>query len=299
MKRFTLHLSLLAWLSALLLTASAATARPLGSSPSAVQGGHGGDGVATVARANGDYSDPVAAMRDLRSWCPAPSAANPCLLRILPGVYSLGARHLAMVPHVDIEGSGEGSTKITATGSSSLWTGTVIGADAAELRAITIENTGGGTASLNYATAIFAPPLRLTQVTAHASGGGAYGSTAIAVLSPSSNPDSPISFPYRVSMSRVTAIADGGSGDVGIYFLSARASLEQMRVVASSGIVSLISQIELHDVRVDALDGTGLSCAESNLDLTDVTINAATGIHASQTGGLSIRRSSIFGSLSN
>ncbi len=39
---------------------------------------------------------------------PGPSAANPCLIKLGPGVFDLDDATLFMVPHVDIEGSGEG-----------------------------------------------------------------------------------------------------------------------------------------------------------------------------------------------
>ena len=56
-----------------------------------------------------------------------------------------------MKPYVDIEGSGELTTKITFTGSASSTTGTLVGANNAELRFLTVENTGGDA----YAIAIY------------------------------------------------------------------------------------------------------------------------------------------------
>ena len=58
----------------------------------------------------------------------------------MPGVYS---EQVTMKPYVDIEGSGELTTKITYTGSGSPNTGTVLGASNAELRFLSVENTGG------------------------------------------------------------------------------------------------------------------------------------------------------------
>ena len=48
---------------------------------------------------------------------------------------------ITMERYVDIEGSGELNTKITYHGSVSSATGTVVGADDAELRWLTVENT--------------------------------------------------------------------------------------------------------------------------------------------------------------
>jgi len=72
-----------------------------------------------------------------------PSATNPWLLRIGPGIYDLGAGALQMKSYVDVEGSGTGATIVTAAGSASVTTGTVVGANNAELRSLTVRNTGG------------------------------------------------------------------------------------------------------------------------------------------------------------
>lgn len=68
--------------------------------------------VAVVAESGGDYTDPVAAMNDNATWC---GGATPCLLKIMPGVYNLGANSLPMISGVDIEGSGPNMTKIVGT----------------------------------------------------------------------------------------------------------------------------------------------------------------------------------------
>src|SRR5207237_759139 len=64
-----------------------------------------------------------------------------------PGVYT---QRGTMKPIVDIEGSGELTTKITFTGSGVDTTGTAGGASTAEWRFLTVERPGGHT----YATAI-------------------------------------------------------------------------------------------------------------------------------------------------
>lgn len=58
--------------------------------------------VATVAKSGGDYTDPVAAMNDLSNWCAGPNA---CLLRIMPGLYTLSAP-LVLDPSVHVTGVG-------------------------------------------------------------------------------------------------------------------------------------------------------------------------------------------------
>ncbi len=108
--------------------------------------------VAIVATIGGDYGDPAAAMSDYASWCGTPSAVNPCLLKIMPGIYTVTSP-VVMQPYVDIEGSGENTTTITGaitSISSPPTTGTVRGASNAELRFLTVANTGG-----SFSTAIF------------------------------------------------------------------------------------------------------------------------------------------------
>lgn len=71
----------------------------------------------------------------------------------MPGVYDIGTNSLVMQAYVDIEGSGENVTKITGTLSPNEGTtyGVVLGASNAEIRFLTVENTGTGT----YTDAIY------------------------------------------------------------------------------------------------------------------------------------------------
>jgi hypothetical protein len=103
------------------------------------------------------------------------SATNPWLIKLDAGVYDLGSTTLAMRPYVDIEGSGEDVTKITAAGLG-YNTGTVNGTSNAELRFLTIENTGGpfdAIAVTVEGASPFAtgPSPKLTHVTLTSSGG--------------------------------------------------------------------------------------------------------------------------------
>ena len=95
-------------------------------------------------------------------------ANNPYLIKLGPGIYDIGTNSLQMKEYVDVEGSGENTTIITGhIGIDS--SGVVQGANNAEIRFLTVQNTGGGT----YAVAIYndsASP-KITNVTASASGG--------------------------------------------------------------------------------------------------------------------------------
>ena len=156
--------------------------------------------VITVAKGNGKFTDPVAAVNSITDA----SANNPYLVVIAPGVYTI-TQTLAMKPYVDIAGSGENVTKIT--GAISI---IVSGADNCALSSLTVENTGGGTASIALSNNNpFPTPRaypRITNVTATASGGtnnyGVFNSTS-----------GPLSFP----MTNVTAEASGYQRSYGVF----------------------------------------------------------------------------------
>jgi hypothetical protein len=95
------------------------------------------------------------------------SATNPYLLKLEPGIYDVGANGMDMKAFVDIEGSGEGMTKITSTGWGACCQGTVDGASNSELRFLTIENTGA-TGNAFAIIAQSASSFRIVHVTARA-----------------------------------------------------------------------------------------------------------------------------------
>lgn len=171
----------------------------------AASGGSGGSGgiyfgVAVVAKAGGDYVDPISAMNDIAIWCGTPSSTNPCLLQIMPGIYDIGTNNLQMQEYVDIAGSGENVTRIR--GNRDYWPGVVAGSDNVEIRFITVENTGGG----NFAFGIisYSTSPKVTNVTAIAA-----GATEQLAISCEANCTS--------VMTNVTAIASGGVAALGFY----------------------------------------------------------------------------------
>lgn len=90
------------------------------------------------------------------------------LIKVLPGVY---AEQVQMLPCVDIEGSGELATKITASGGNTEadWT-TLVGANNAELRFLTVESVGTNATVVCEAIRNNLVSPRLTHLTAVASG---------------------------------------------------------------------------------------------------------------------------------
>ncbi len=167
-----------------------------------------------VALSGGDYADPIAAVANIDSgdaWCGTPSASNRCLIRIMPGVYDLGAATnpgaLAMRPYVDLEGSGQNVTKLTATGTESpTGLATVATATNAELRNLTVESTGDATYSTAIAGSGTSRVSQLRDVTAIA-GGATSRNTAI------ENKNTQSGLPV---LRNVTAIASG-AGATGIH----------------------------------------------------------------------------------
>jgi hypothetical protein len=183
-------------------------------------------GVAVVAQSGGDYADPLTAMNEINTWCSTPSPTNPCLLKIMPGIYDIGANSLQMQEYVDIAGSGEHVTKITGNISSSTnwWTGVVNGADFSEIRFITVENTGDpGGGYYGIAMALDGTSPTLKNVTVIAS--GASGEN--------------VSITCRTfSTSRITnftAIATGGSVlALGFYMADCSPLITNAKITASA-----------------------------------------------------------------
>jgi hypothetical protein len=115
-----------------------------------------------IVSPTGTPSENGTALKNALSGITDASETNPYLLKIEPGVYDLGAAPgLVMKPWVDVEGSGEGVTTLTATGGVPWTDATVQGASNAELRFLTVKNTGGLT-KLSPSTAQLTPSDRRT-----------------------------------------------------------------------------------------------------------------------------------------
>jgi len=152
--------------------------------------------VIVVARSGGDFTSIQKALASIGDN----SASNPYLVWVAPGIYN---ESIIMKPYVDIQGAGELVTKITFVGGSSPDVATVrSSANNAELRFLTVENTGGN----NYATAIwtYGAAPRFLHITATATGGST-GNDAF-YIGTNSSP----------TLRDVTAIASGGSTNYGV-----------------------------------------------------------------------------------
>ncbi len=168
--------------------------------------------VVVVAKSGGDYTSVQAAVDSITDA----AVGNHYLVWVAPGIYN---ERVVMKEYVDIEGSGELNTRITYTGSSAPSKSTLQGASNAELRLLTVENTGP-----NYSVAIYngsASP-RLIQVTANASG----GTNNTGVFNEShSSPE----------MINVSASASGGSFSVGVLNIYSSPVMKDVSATASGG----------------------------------------------------------------
>ena len=85
-------------------------------------------------------------LRNALSGISSPSSTNRWLVKIDPGIYDIGSTSLPMRSYVDVEGSGIGSTVITGlVDGSNLDAGIINGVSNAELRMLTISETGNST----------------------------------------------------------------------------------------------------------------------------------------------------------
>ncbi len=226
--------------------------------------------VAIVAQSGGDYTSPLDAMSDLAAWCGTASSTNPCLVRIMPGIYDLGNNGLVMQAYVDIEGSGENTTTITSTHSSGSFdatSATVSGAGNAEIRFLTIENQGGSSNSLAIYNGSASPDI--TNVTAIGSGGS---SNNYSVYNVSSSPE----------MTNVTATASGGTSSFGVYNYDSSPEMTNVTATASGGtssfgVYNVSSSPEMTNVTATGSGGSssnyGVYNNLSSPEMVDVSSN--------------------------
>jgi hypothetical protein len=148
------------------------------------------------------------------------SATKRYLVWVAPGIYT---ERVTMKQYIDIEGANTTLTRITYGGSPTLNTGTIIAASNAELRFLTVENTGGniyGVGIYNVSTNYFY--LFKAQVTVS----GAAQHYAIY----NSNASNSI-----VTNSAITATGEQGDVNYGIYNNNASVTLQYSQVSALIG----------------------------------------------------------------
>jgi hypothetical protein len=252
--------------------------------------------VITVAKANGKFTDPVAAVNSITDA----SASNPYLVVIGPGVYTVTSG-LQMKAYVDIAGSGENVTKITgAISAGAAWTSAVIlGANNASLSSLTVGNTGGGEYSIALLNYLASP--RVTDVTAMASGGtriyGVYNSsssplmtdvtaTASGGTAENFGVNNYLSSPVMI---QITATATGGANNYGVNNFDSSPVMTQVTATASGGtdnrgVFNQSSSPVMTQVIATASGGSWMNYGVYNFDsspvMTQVTATASGGTYS-------------------
>lgn len=172
--------------------------------------------IVTVAKKNGDFSDPVAAINSITGA----SQSNPYLLFIAPGVFSL-SETLIMKEYVHIQGSGEGITTLTAALSSASLNqsaSVVSGANNSQISNLSVINTGGGANS--YAMYNFEADTAMRDITINSSG----STTNYGIYNESSGS----------TMTGVTImLTNSGSNNYGLYLKSSTTILAQSTIGVS------------------------------------------------------------------
>lgn len=280
------------WLLLLLLVAAVASPVSVaaGTAPLASGGTGGTTGqaavqkkagkVAIVAQSGGDYTSPVAAMSNLASWCGTPSSGNPCLVKIMPGVYDLAGGSLTMQSYVDVEGSGENTTVITSTFTYDRQEplGVVNGADNAELRFLTVHDKTGYPYQ-RIAISNNGQSPNITHVTAIAAADGYYGAMGAYPLTYSVPAGScgVLNTNSSATMSNVTVKASGGGwSSAGVFNVKSSPTMNDVVITADScesnvGIYNDNSSPRLSNVTVKTGSGMG-STAMWNTSASAVTI---------------------------
>jgi hypothetical protein len=170
-----------------------------------------------VAKSGGDFTTITDALNSITTN----SATNPFTIYIAPGVYS---ETVTMKPYVDIEGAGETSTKITYTGSPNEDTATIIGADHAEIRYLTVENIGGDIYAVGIINANASP--HMTHLTIIASGATGSYPTNIGAYNDNSSP---------VMLDMNITASGTAYGNAGVSNVSASPTMENVNITVSGG----------------------------------------------------------------
>ena len=258
--------------------------------------------VAIVALSGGNYTDPVSAMKNVATWCGTPSATNPCLLKIMPGVYDLAGGSLTMQPYVDIEGSGEQATTISSTINGDVFppNAVVKGADNAEIRFLTVR-CAASTGMYNVAILNRSHSPKISHVTAIVLGAGTslapignYGvynqssSTSMNDVTVTATATTPgvgttnrgvFNFNSSPNMSNVTATSSGNeASNTGVENVNSSTSMNNVTAIASgdsAGNFAIINQ-------------------DSTTTMTNVTARALGAVNAVNRGMLCSGTVSIF-----
>ena len=204
--------------------------------------------VVWVAGSGGDFTSLSAALGSITDA----SVSKPYVVRIAPGEY-VETSTVALKSYVDVEGSGEGVTTITCACGSDVnneTAATVSAGDiAAEIRHVTIENTGGDEFSTGVYTELSSASVSMLHVTATATGAGPY---YYGVYNYYSSP----------TMTDVTATATGGGTNYGVLNYRSWLSIRNSSITGTSNSIRNVdSYAFVADTRlVGSVFGAGFTC---------------------------------------
>ncbi len=190
----------------------------------------------------------------------APSATNPWLLKVGPGIYDLGSGPLTVPIYTAIEGAGEEVTTVVAAGSASQTTGTIVLGQHSQARLLTVKNVGGAAFANGVALATSATGVRLSRLTidasqpSNATTNQTYGVTAAANT--------------QLLVSDVTISAHGGYNNCGLYAGASTqpSTFDHVAVTAADCNSAGVAQ--------------GVVLAGAPVAITNSTISASSGTYA-------------------
>ena len=222
--------------------------------------------IITVAKANGNFTDPVKAVNSIKDA----SDKNPYLVVIGPGVYTI-TESLVMQEYVDIAGSGENVTKIQGaiSGSSDASSAIISGANNAALSSLTVENMGGSNNSRAIYNDYASPSL--SNITVIASG----GTFTTGILNDHSSP----------RMKHIIALASGGTYNHAVFNYYSSPTMIDLNATASGGtenqgVYNSFSSCNMIDVTASASGGDkshGVHNHRSSPTMIRVTATASAG----------------------
>jgi len=233
-----------------------------------------------VAESGCDFTTLAAAMASIDGA----DVDNRFVIKIAPGVYS-ESEPVLLKSYVDVEGSGRGVTEITcACASNSEKTGAVLIATlvVAEVRHLTVSNTGGGTHSAGvYVRSDVEDSFSLLHVDAVAGGGsernvGVFNGCCTSERTP--------------AMSDVSASATGGISSYGVYNNGSSAMMTNVVATATGGSTwnqgvhnGVSAPLMTNVIATASGEGTSRNAAVYNSDASPRISN----LEASASGGAS------------
>lgn len=204
-----------------------------------------------------------------------PSAANPYLIKLEPGNYDLGNQGLALLPFVDLEGSGEDTTVISSTvGQTGIMVtnATLIAASNSEVRLLKVANFGVSPVQAAILVPASASNARFSHVTAAVSNSADFN---VGLYTDGKN----------VNLADTTFTTSGGNRNVGILHNSGEITLTNSIASATGGMVNnaaiLDNSNQLRAVTIIVNNSTltasgGSKAAALAVNQTLININSST-----------------------